>query len=612
MSKTAADSESTENNCSTPSYNLPRAPTTLERWLPIAVWLPQYSWGKYLTADLLAALSVAALLIPESMGYATVAGLPVQIGLYAAPLALIGYAMFGGSSLLVFSVAGSVAALTGSLINQIGGGDPALAVTIGTAIALTTGLVFLIAGLLKMGWITNFMSHAVTHGFIFGMAVKIIIDQLHNLTGVETEGSNAVMKLWAWLTQIGQWGNMTTLVGISALALIFALRRFLPKIPAALTAVVLASIFVALIHPKIELVAAIPNGLPQWTLPQGLSLTMWAEILLGGMAVALVGFSEGWGASAKITEKTHDELNSNQEFVAYGVGNIGASLLGGMPAAGSLSKSSAALAAGGKTEMTSIILAGIILLTLMFLAPLFQWLPEAVLAAIVINVMWESANPTKLLKLWKFSKLICFQSFFTAFLVLTLGLLPAIVIGIVLSVLYLIYRISFPARAELGQDLETKEFVTIKWFYGQRHGLAHPQAKPIPNYLIYRFSAPLIFANAEPFLQSGKDLLIQAANQGKLPQYMIIDCEEILYIDFAGAMALRALTHYCQRYHVQVILVRVHSGARHLMELAGLLDEIGAEHIYPSIRTAIQNLPIQESSSKSETTNSIPVRLNNT
>ena len=161
----------------TQTQALPQAPTTLERWFPIAAWLPKYKWGKYLTLDLIAAVSVAALLIPESMGYATVAGVPVQIGLYAAPLALIGYALFGGSKLLVFAAAGSVAAVSASVVGGLSGGDQSTAVTLTAALALATGAVFVVAGLVRLGWVTNFMSKAVMAGFITGMSIQIIVGQ---------------------------------------------------------------------------------------------------------------------------------------------------------------------------------------------------------------------------------------------------------------------------------------------------------------------------------------------------------------------------------------------------------------------------------------------------
>jgi MFS superfamily sulfate permease-like transporter len=357
---------------STKSKTVPKSPSKMARWFPIAAWLPKYNWGKFLSADLIAAVSVAALLIPESMGYATVAGVPVQIGLYAAPLALIGYAMFGGSKLLVFAAAGSVAAVSASVVGSLSGGDQSTAVTLTAALAIASGVVFLVAGLAKMGWVTNFMSKSIMAGFIIGMSIQIIVGQFGKLFGVKVADGNTFQKLWSAISQVGDWNWTATVIGVGALLLIFAIQRFIPRLPAALTAVVLSSVIVAVLNPDIDLVAKIPQGLPSFTLPTGIDGSTWLNLLLAGTVVALVGFSEGWGASGTIAKKTHDQLDTNQEFRAYGFGNIGAGLLGGMAVTGSLSKSSAAMSAGAKTQMANIFLAGMVLLTLAFLAPAFQ------------------------------------------------------------------------------------------------------------------------------------------------------------------------------------------------------------------------------------------------
>ena len=220
---------------------MPEAPTELSLWFPAAEWIRKYAWGTNLTPDLIAAISVAALLIPESMGYASVAGVPVQMGLYAAPLALIVYALFGGSRLMVFAAAGATSAISASIVAGLSGGDQNLAITLTIALAFTTGVVYVIAGLVRLGWITNFMSKAVMAGFILGMAIQIIVGQLDKMFGVHAAGESTVQELWSALSQIGDWDLTTTIIGVGSLLLIFAIQRFMPKLPAALTAVVLSS-----------------------------------------------------------------------------------------------------------------------------------------------------------------------------------------------------------------------------------------------------------------------------------------------------------------------------------------------------------------------------------
>jgi high affinity sulfate transporter 1 len=572
---------------STQSKPVPQAPSTLRRWFPIGVWLPKYNWGKFLSADLIAAVSVAALLIPESMGYSTVAGVPVQIGLYAAPLALIGYAMFGGSKLLVFAAAGSVAAISASVVGALSGGDQSTAVILTAALAIVTGVVFIAAGLAKMGWITNFMSKSIMAGFIMGMSIQIIVGQLGKLFGIEVADGNTFQKLWSAVSQIGDWNWTATVIGVGALLLIFAIQRFIPKLPAALTAVVVTSVIVAVFNPDIDLVAKIPQGLPSFALPTGIDASTWLKLLLAGAVVALVGFSEGWGASGTISKKTHDSLDTNQEFRAYGFGNIGAGLLGGMAVTGSLSKSAAAMSAGAKSQMANIFLAGMVLLTLAFLAPAFQWLPETVLAAIVINAMAGSASPRKLEKLYRIDKVDFALGLITFLLVLAFDLLPAMIVGIVLSVLYIIYRISFPGRAVLGRVAATGDFETISWAYGQRSGTTHSQAQAVPGVLVYRLSSPLIFANAEAFKNTGEALLIQAGAKGSLPHTVVIDFEEIFLVDYSGAAALTDFFDYAQRYGVDLMLARVHSVSHALLKTAGVIDKIGEQRIHDTVRNAV-------------------------
>jgi high affinity sulfate transporter 1 len=584
------------------SAPIPTAPSALQRWFPIGEWLPTYKWGRYLTADLIAAVSVAALLIPESMGYASVAGVPVQIGLYAAPLALIGYALLGGSRLLVFAAAGSVAAISASVVGNLSGGDQDTAVALTAALALATGVVFVVAGLARMGWITNFMSKAMD-GFIIGMSIQIIVGQFGKLFGVDVTDGDTFEKLWSAVSQIADWNWTEVVIGVGSLVLMFAIQRFIPKLPAALTAVVVASVIVAVFDPDIDLVAQIPEGLPSLGLPSGIDASTWGSLLLGGAVVALVGLSEGWGASQSIAKKTHDHLDTDQEFRAYGVGNLGAGLLGGMVVTGSLSKSSAAMAAGAKTQMMNIILAGIVLLTLAFLAPAFQWLPETVLAAIVINAMWGSANPRKLEKLWRIDKVDFALASITLLLVLALDLLPAMIAGIVLSIIYMVYRVSFPGRSVLGRVPDTGDFVVKRWLYGHRYGEAHPEAETVPGVIVYRFSAPLEFSNASAFSNGGETLLIDAAKKGPLPDTLVVDLEEVFLIDSTGAAAITSLFEYAQRFGVELALARVHSGTHRLLELSGVVDEIGEERIYDTVRNAVNAVNAASKTPPAETPN---------
>jgi len=566
---------------------IPTAPSALERWLPMFVWLREYQWKQLFVADLVAALSVAALLIPESIGYASVAGVPAEVGLYAAPLALLAYAVLGGSKVLVVAAAGAVAAISASIVGDLGGGDADQAIVLSSALALTTGAVFVTAGLLRMGWIANFMSKAVMAGFVLGMSIQIIVGQLGKLFGIDLGDGNTFEKLWTIFTDRADWSGTAMLLGFGSLLLIVLIGRNAAAVPAALSAVVISSILVAMLDPDVELVAEIPQGLPTPQLPSGISGSDWLTLLLGGCLVALIGFSEGWGASAAISQKTGDELDTNQEFRATGVSNIGAGIMGGMVVSGSLSKSAAAMSSGARTQMSNVVLAALVLLTLLILAPAFQWLPEAALGAVVISAMSESANPAKVLRLRRQAPVEFGFGLFTFGCVLVFDLLPAMIAGIVLSIIYLVYRVSFPGRAIVGRIEETGDYESIRWIAGGRDGVGHSDAAPVPGILIYRLAAPLIFSNAEAFKQTGKTLVIEAAGEDRLPHTMIVDCEEISFIDTTGAQALRDLHRYLDQFGIGLRLARLHSEVYDLIRLDGVGPDTGAVPRDATIRDAV-------------------------
>ena len=248
--------------------------SVLARHVPLVGWIRGYQWGTWLKLDIIAAVSVAALLVPESLGYAGVAGLPPEVGLYAAPLALLGYALLGRSTILVVATSSSTAAVSASVIAEINeGGGADSAVTLSAALALFTGTIFVVAGLLRLGWVANFMSKTVIEGFIVGLSINIIIGQLDDLLGIEVVGESALEEAWDALSQLGDWSRSTAVVGAISLALLFGLERLVQKLPAALTVVVLGVLFIELFDPSgISVVGDIPQGLPDIGTPRVLEL----------------------------------------------------------------------------------------------------------------------------------------------------------------------------------------------------------------------------------------------------------------------------------------------------------------------------------------------------
>lgn len=281
-----------------------RPQRTIRTLIPILSWLPRYDWGKNRARDLVAGIALAALMIPESLGYAGLAGVPAELGLYAALAALIAYALTGGTSILVVGPASAVAALTVSIIAELGGDtDP---VVLAAALATTSGILLLIAGILRVGWIVNFISRPVLEAFVAGLSISIIIGQLDGLLGTEADGNSAIAELFDLLTNIDAWDALTAAMGVSAVIVLLLLERFAPKVPAALLVVVVGIVLVAVLglaDEGVAVVGEVPTGLPDLSLPD-LSREQWLELFGAAFALVLVGLSEGYAAAAEVAEHT--------------------------------------------------------------------------------------------------------------------------------------------------------------------------------------------------------------------------------------------------------------------------------------------------------------------
>lgn len=539
-------------------------------------WLRGYDWGAGLRLDLVAGISVAALLVPESLGYAGIAGLPPEVGLYAAPLALLAYALLGRSTVLVVATSSSTAAVSASVIadmNSGGGADSALALS--AALALFAGTILVAAGIARLGWVANFMSKTVIEGFIIGLSINIIIGQLDDFLGIEVVGESALAELRDALSQLGEWDQATLIVGAVSLALLFGLERFIKKLPAALTVVVLAVVYILIVDPSdVAVVGDIPQGLPDIGVPD-FSRSEVAELIAGGLAVALIGFSESYGAASSFARKYGDRLENNQEFIALGAANIGAGLSSGMVVGGSLSKTAANDSAKAKSQIASVVLALLVLLTLLFLAPFFENLPEATLAAVVIHALWHSANPRTLARVWRVSRVELALSVAVLLTVLTLDTMPAIILGVVISLGVLVYQVSFPQASELRRNPTTGAFES------RRSGA---DADASNGVVVYRFDAPLIYANAHQFTRVAQDLVASADPPARL---LVVDCEVMFEADVTGVEELGGLIEDLRSRQVEVRLARVHDRVEETLRLSGVLDQLGETNIFRSVAGAV-------------------------
>jgi len=568
----------------------PEEKSVLQRYLPIVDWLPKYDWVESLRYDVLAALTVWALLVPEAMAYAGIAGVPPEVGLVTAPLALIGYAIFGSSRHLFVGPSSTVAILSASVVAPLAGSDGDLYLALTVWLAIFTGVFFVALGVARMGWIANFMASSVLSGFMVGLAIVIAVGQLDKILGIEAEGDNVLGDLGSMLEQISEWSWPTIAIGAAALAALFLIEAYLPKLPGALIVMLVAIAASALLgweESGIHVVGEIPAELPNLGLPEWPGWDLMSDVMVGALAVIVVAFAESYAAAKSYAARFGYEVDANQEMIALGAANLGAGLSGGFVVDGSLSKTAAGVEAGQKTQMTGIVTAVFVLITIVALTWLFEPLPEAVLGAIVIHAVWKLIDFSGFVTLWQ-TRRIDFALAVAAFLgVILVDILTGIMIGIILSLVALIYRASFPEGTEIGriEDEEGNyEFVGLS---------ANPDAETLPEIVVYRQPGSLIFSNAAAFSQQARQLLW--ARTDPPASLLVVDCEQMADMDVTGAEEIMSLHEELQEADVELWLARLHGAALVTAEKAGVIAAIGEDHVMPTVRSAGETFHAQRS-----------------
>jgi SulP family sulfate permease len=556
------------------------APTGIARYVPIFEWLPNYN-RSWLKADLIAGLSVWALMVPTSLGYATISGVPVQYGLYAAAAGLIGFALFTTSKQVTQGPSSSTAAVLGASVLAVASAGSDGAIQLAASIVLVAGALFVIMFLLNMGWIADFLSAAVLTGFTFGVGINVAAGELFKITGTESSGSNTWGKLWAWITSVSDANGATVVVGVAALILVFGIAVFAPNVPGALVAVILgiaATLIFDLGDRGVELIGDVPRGLPALVLPDiGYILDNAATIVAGAVGLLLIGFSVTTAAVRDYATKHNYRVDINQELLAQGVSNISSGLFQGVFVNGSLSKSPVNDQAGARSQLSNLFQALLIILTLLVLAPMFSNLPEAVLGAIIIEAvtmgMMDVGEMKRLLNVKPFEFIAAMAALLG---VMTFGILQGIVIGAVLSIIWLVAISSRPKIPELGQKKDTQAFYDLE---------NHPDGVKFPGLLIVRFDGGLFFVNSGALGDRIRELRVE--KQSEL-QCVIISMEGVDFIDTEGADALKEIANAGRDQNVDLRLARVKEQVIDVLERDGVTDLIGADSIHADIATAVR------------------------
>ena len=553
----------------------------LKKYLPILGWLPDYD-RRWLAADFAAGLSVWALLVPQSLAYATIVGVPVQYGLYSAFAALLVYPLFGTSRHLVVGPSATVGAVSAAVVGPLIG-TAALgtneAATYAAALALATAVVYLALGLLRMGWISTFLSKAVMSGFILGFAIGIVINQLHSLLGVPDVDGSYVQQLWGTIEAIPDTSGTTLAVGAASLTLLLVMRYIFPKLPRALIVVTL-SIIAAAVFDLAEHGVAITGDVPTGLFSIGLPGIDWGDagaLMIGALAVVFVGYSETLAAARSLARKYRYGLDTDQELVAQGMANGAAGLIGGFVVDGSLSKTSVADAAGQKTELASLINAAFVLATMLVLATLFENLPAAALGAIVIDAMVGLITLDAFQRYFRVNR-VDWLSFVGAGIgILVFGIMAGILIGVIISLVMLIARSSRTNIRRLHRDPTSGSYHDVS-----RHG----GLEPIPGIVIARVDGPLFFADADRFRERLHELVLEE----QAPTCIVVDAEAVHLTDTDGADMLIQVEEELRSQGLTVALARVHPPIFALWDRAGAIDAIGKDRVFDTVREAVHTL----------------------
>ena len=549
------------------------------RFLPILDWIRAYRY-EWLLPDFFAGVALWAVMVPEGMAYAGIVGVPPIMGLYTIVPALLAYALLGTSRQLVVgpdTATGLISALTVGAVATQGTADFN---SLTSTLAVLIGIFFLFFGVMRMGWVASFIPTPVMRGFIEGLVYVTIIGQVPHLLGIGGASGNFFAKTWNVLQHLPDVSVGPALTGILCLIAMLLLRYMAPAIPAALVVMAIATITIGLLGGEatgVQVAGHIPSGLPHLTSPN-LDPKILYELAPGALAIVLVGYAEALGAAKAAAIQSGGDINPNQELVAHGPANILSGLFGGFLVVGSLSKTSVATAAGARSQVANLVAAALCFFTLILLTPLFRNMPRPALAAIVIAAMLHLTKPKYFQDLFARSR----ESFATAMIViageLTLGVLEGIALGVVLSLLILIYRTSHPHVAALGQLPDTEE--------AYRNVERHPEAIAFPGLLIWRIGGDLFFASVGHVSEALKASLAARPDVKRV----LLDFGPVNFMDISASDELLSLIKKLQSQGVTLAFARVRDVVRDDMRLAGIEAIVGPTNFHERITDGVRAL----------------------
>jgi SulP family sulfate permease len=554
------------------------APTGIARLIPGLALIKSFS-PALLRTEFVVAITVFAVLVPSAMAYGDLAGVTPVAGLYVALGAMVMYALFGSSKQVIMGPEATAAIMTASAVAPLAGGDAARYAALAALLALLVGVVSLLARVAKLGFITDLLSKPVLVGYIFGATLIVIGSQLGKMFGITLESDKFFQQVIELVTRLNETHLLTFAIGAVSMVVLLIVRRVNRKLPGPLIVVVVAIIASALLGWEaqgVKVVGPVPSGLPQVTIPAFTASDVLA-LLPAALALMILIYADEILTSRVFASKHAQKVDANQEFIGIGAANIAAGFLTGFPAALSASRTTVNDQMGGKTQWVGLIAAALVVIFLLFLTPLLAPLPTATLGAIIIVASLGLIDIAAFRFLRQVRRTEFWLAIVTAFGVLCVGVLWGILVAVVLSLILILYRISRPHDALLD-DVDAAGGTVYRGVVDKETALTEP------GLIVYRFDAPLVFANAAFFTERLEGLV---ANAGPGLRCVILDAEPISDFDSTAAEALETLDADLERVGADLWIARANASLRQLLTATGLTTRLGAEHMYPSVRAAV-------------------------
>jgi high affinity sulfate transporter 1 len=549
--------------------------------VPASEWLPR--WKENGARDAVAALAVWAVLVPQSMAYAALAGVPPVYGLYAAIVGLVLYALLGTSRELNVGPSSSVAVMTAATVAPLAGGDGEAYVALSSALALVTGALLVAGGIARLGFLAEFLARPVLAGYLIGLSLTIIVAQLPALLGVPEGSGGFFEKLLELVGDLPDASGWTAAVGLASLTLVLALQRVVPRAPAALAAVVLgvvASRALDLADEGVALVGSLPTSLPELGLP-AVEASDYRSVLWGAAGIALLAYAESIAAARQFALKRGYEVDANRELVALGVANAGAGLTQGFPIDASVSRTTVAVGAGQRSQLAGLVNAALVVAAIFALGGLFADLPEATLAAIVIGAVLPLLDTGELRRLWRLDTVDFALAALCLVGVLVAGVLGGIVIAVIASLAALVYRSFTPHTAVLGRLRGGEEGDED---FGFRDVARHPDGETYPGLVIFRFDQEIFFANTALFRDRVRELVAGGAPRVRR---VIVDASAITYVDTTGLDMLGELQAELECRGVEIVFARLKGPVHDVFRRAEVVGAIRHFRRFPTLRSAV-------------------------